>query len=185
VSTNPPPHDRGVLDTSAIIGLPQLTDASALPSQPLITTITLAELSVGPLVAKTDVERASRQTHLQQAEADFDPLPFDSHAARAFGRGRPRPGAAAVGNRQLAPMTRWSRLSPLHSDFLSTPAIRPTSAESTNWKWSPSGFRRQIEQTERDEVVDGLVDAAVADERCVAWWEEGRVVDQSRAEHRG
>jgi predicted nucleic acid-binding protein len=37
-------------------------------------------------VASTDAERAARQAHLQQAEADFDPLPFDTQAARAFGR---------------------------------------------------------------------------------------------------
>jgi tRNA(fMet)-specific endonuclease VapC len=43
-------------------------------------------LSVGPLVAQTDAERAARQAHLQQAEADFDPLPFDAAAARAFGQ---------------------------------------------------------------------------------------------------
>jgi predicted nucleic acid-binding protein len=57
-----------------------------LPAEPLITAVTLAELSVGPLVASTDAERAARQAHLQQAEADFDPLPFDAQAARAFGR---------------------------------------------------------------------------------------------------
>ena len=48
--------------------------------------MTLAELSVGPLVAEDEQERAARQAHLQQAEADFDPLPFDAAAARAFGR---------------------------------------------------------------------------------------------------
>jgi len=53
---------------------------------PLITAITLAELSVGPLVAHDERERAARQAHLQQAEADFDPLPFDAAAARAFGQ---------------------------------------------------------------------------------------------------
>ncbi len=48
--------------------------------------MTLAELSVGPLVAATASERAARQRHLQQAETDFgDPLPFDAEAARAFG----------------------------------------------------------------------------------------------------
>lgn len=66
--------------------LPQLTDVALLPAEPLITAVTLAELSVGPLVASTDAERAARQAHLQQAEADFDPLPFDAQAARAFGR---------------------------------------------------------------------------------------------------
>ena len=48
--------------------------------------ITLAELSVGPLVATTEAERAARLAHLQQAEADFEPLPFDADAARAFGQ---------------------------------------------------------------------------------------------------
>jgi tRNA(fMet)-specific endonuclease VapC len=77
---------RGVLDTSTVILLGRLTDASVLPAEPLITAVTLAELSVGPLVATEQQERASRQAHLQQAEADFDPLPFDAAAARAFGR---------------------------------------------------------------------------------------------------
>ena len=79
-------HGRGVLDTSTVIMLSKITDPTVLPSEPLITTITLAELSVGPLVATTDFERAARQAHVQQAEADFDPLPFDAAAARAFGR---------------------------------------------------------------------------------------------------
>jgi hypothetical protein len=78
-------HPRGILDTSTVILLPQLDDA-ALPDEPLITTVTLAELSVGPLVAKDDMERAARQAQLQQAEADFTPLPFDAAAARAFAR---------------------------------------------------------------------------------------------------
>ena len=51
----------------------------------MITAVTLAELAVGPLVASDDEERARRQIHLQQAEADFVPLPFDAAAARAFG----------------------------------------------------------------------------------------------------
>lgn len=77
---------KGVLDTSTLILLGRLSDVSALPTQPLITSVTLAELSVGPLVARDDNERAARQAHLQQAESDFDPLPFDREAARAFGR---------------------------------------------------------------------------------------------------
>jgi tRNA(fMet)-specific endonuclease VapC len=66
--------------------LQRLTDAATLPDEPLITAVTLAELSVGPLVARDQDERAARQAHLQQAEADFDPLAFDADAARAFGR---------------------------------------------------------------------------------------------------
>ena len=76
----------GLLDTSAVILLPRLVDPRSLPAEPLISTITLAELSVGPLVATDDVERAARLAHLQQAEADFVPLPFDADAARAFGQ---------------------------------------------------------------------------------------------------
>ncbi len=66
--------------------LPRIEDPAALPAEPAITAVTLAELTVGPLVAATDEERAARQAHVQQAEADFDPLPFDAPAARAFGR---------------------------------------------------------------------------------------------------
>ena len=77
---------RGILDTSTLILLGRLRDTDPLPAEPLITAITLAELSVGPLVASTDEERSARQAHLQQAEADFDPLPFDAAAARSFGR---------------------------------------------------------------------------------------------------
>lgn len=79
-------HVRGVLDTSTLISAARIEDAAALPAEPLITTITLAELTVGPLVARTGEERERRQAHLQQAEADFTPLPFDAASARAFGR---------------------------------------------------------------------------------------------------
>jgi tRNA(fMet)-specific endonuclease VapC len=84
--TSPSLNERGILDTNTVIMLPRIEAASSLPAEPLITTVTLAELSVGPLVATTDAERAARQAHVQKAEADFDPLPFDSSAARAFGR---------------------------------------------------------------------------------------------------
>ena len=77
---------RGILDTSALIGLREVEDAEELPGEPLITAVTLAELSVAPLVARTPQEQAARQAVLQRAEADFDPLPFDAEAARAFGR---------------------------------------------------------------------------------------------------
>jgi tRNA(fMet)-specific endonuclease VapC len=86
VASDRPRHLRGLLDTSTVILLPRITDPAALPAEPLITTVTLAELTVGPLVAADDAERAARQAHVQQAEADFDPLPFDAAAARAFGQ---------------------------------------------------------------------------------------------------
>jgi predicted nucleic acid-binding protein len=74
-----------VLDTSTVIVLGRIEDPAVLPEECVISAITLAELSVGPLMADTDVERAARQAHLQQAEADFEVIAFDSSAARAFG----------------------------------------------------------------------------------------------------
>ena len=75
----------GVLDTSTLILIDGL-DPEQLPGEPVITAVTLAELSVGPLVATDDAERAARQARLQQVEAAFEPLPFDVGAARAFGQ---------------------------------------------------------------------------------------------------
>jgi hypothetical protein len=77
---------QGILDTNTLILIDRIEDTTALPSEPLITAVTLAELSVGPLVASDARERAARQARLQQAEADFDPLPFDAAAARSFGQ---------------------------------------------------------------------------------------------------
>ncbi len=74
----------GLLDTNTVILLSRLRDPGSLPEAPLICAITLAELSVGPLVASTDEDRVARQAHLQETEATFDALPFDSAAARAF-----------------------------------------------------------------------------------------------------
>ena len=93
---------EGLLDTSALLTLGRLPNASVLPDVALISAITLAELSVGPLVATDELERARRLAHVQQAEADFDPIPFDAAAARAFGivasayrRSRRKPAARA------------------------------------------------------------------------------------------
>lgn len=74
----------GVLDTSTLILIDRL-DPKDLPAEPVLTVVTLAELSVGPLVAADDAERAARQVRLQETEAAFDPLSFDVSAARAFG----------------------------------------------------------------------------------------------------
>lgn len=79
-------HERGLLDTSLVVSLGGITDAEGLPSRCFVSAITLAELSVGPLVARNDRDRIARQSVLQQVEADFDPIPFDTPAARAFGR---------------------------------------------------------------------------------------------------
>jgi tRNA(fMet)-specific endonuclease VapC len=78
-------HPVGILDTNAVVLLDRL-HPDDLPDEPVITAITLAELSVGPLVAADPGERASRQIRLQETEAAFEPIPFDAPAARAFGR---------------------------------------------------------------------------------------------------
>jgi predicted nucleic acid-binding protein len=75
----------GLLDTSTVILLGRIS-ADDLPDEVLVSAITLAELSVGPLVATNDKDRVARQAHLQQAESDFEPVAFDAAAARAFGR---------------------------------------------------------------------------------------------------
>lgn len=74
----------GILDTNTLILLERL-DPGDLPAEPVISAITLGELSVGPLVTDDDRERAARQTRLQEVESVFEPLPFDAVAARAFG----------------------------------------------------------------------------------------------------
>jgi len=78
-------HDRALLDTSTVLLLPRLGSAADLPVRSMISAVTLAELAVGPLVTDDPVKRATRAAEVQQAEADFDPLPFDAAAARAFG----------------------------------------------------------------------------------------------------
>lgn len=74
----------GILDTNAVVLLARL-DTSQLPERPLITAVTLAELTVGPLVTDDLSERAVRQARLQDAEAAYHPIPFDAACARAYG----------------------------------------------------------------------------------------------------
>lgn len=73
----------GLLDTSVVIALPTLTPAE-LPAFPAISSITLAELSAGPLSSADLEERHRRQIVLQYAESTFDPIPFDAACARRF-----------------------------------------------------------------------------------------------------
>lgn len=75
----------GVLDTSVVIDLPVI-DESLLPIEVAITAVTLAELSQGPHLAATSLERSLRLERLQVVEAVFPaPLPFDAAAARRYG----------------------------------------------------------------------------------------------------
>lgn len=87
------PHVRGLLDTSVIIGL-ELLDRESLPDECAVSAITIAELSSGPSAATTTEQQAARQDRLQRTEAGFAAIPFDSQAARAFGRMAPALRAA-------------------------------------------------------------------------------------------
>lgn len=78
-------HPVGLLDTNTVILMAGIAP-SDLPEKPLISAITIAELSVGPLIATDEEVRAVRLGHLQQADADYESLPFDTAAARAFGQ---------------------------------------------------------------------------------------------------
>src|SRR5450755_1772780 len=79
-----PAPERGVIDTSVVIGLERI-DLETLPLQLAIAAITLAELAAGPHATSDPSERARRQQRLQLAEATFDSLPFDADCARAYG----------------------------------------------------------------------------------------------------
>ena len=80
-----PRHQRGLIDTSVVIDLEKL-DPAQLPSEVAVSALTMAKLAAGPHATADPVERGRRQDRLQRAEAAFDPLPFDTDAARAYGR---------------------------------------------------------------------------------------------------
>ncbi|MER6396370.1 type II toxin-antitoxin system VapC family toxin [Kitasatospora sp. NPDC059973] len=85
---------QGILDTNIMI-LRKWVDPDELPAEMAITAITLAELSSGPHEVRRNeeqndydehAERARRLDVLQRAENEFDPIPFDTEAARIYGR---------------------------------------------------------------------------------------------------
>ncbi len=76
----------GLVDTSVVIDWDDPAVLKAFPDQVAVSTITLAQLAAGPHLAKDPLERARRQTRLQQVESLFEPLAFDTAAARSFGQ---------------------------------------------------------------------------------------------------
>ena len=82
-----PRPERGLLDTSVVIDLERIS-ADELPSEVAISAITMAELTAGPHATNDPAERSRRQDRLQRTEAAFDPLPFNTEAARAYGGAR-------------------------------------------------------------------------------------------------
>ena len=78
-------HPRGLADTGVVIDLEKIEPAD-LPVEVAISAVTLAELAAGPHADTDREERARRQDRLQRAEATFEVFPFDTAAARAYGR---------------------------------------------------------------------------------------------------
>lgn len=74
---------RAVLDTSVLIGTQQI----ASDVEAAISTVSVAELHFGLLVARDDAARALRAARLGVIEARFpDPLAIDDRVAREWGR---------------------------------------------------------------------------------------------------
>ncbi len=74
-----------MLDTSVVVDH-DLVDPALLPDESAIAAVTLAELAAGPHATKDEQERARRQDRLQWAAATWDPIPFNTEAARTYGR---------------------------------------------------------------------------------------------------
>ncbi|BBA99003.1 putative PilT domain-containing protein [Actinacidiphila reveromycinica] len=68
----PAEYAQGLLATGIVV-LCKWIDPAELPAEVAITAITLAE-------------RGRRLDILQRAENEFDPIPFDTEAARIYGR---------------------------------------------------------------------------------------------------
>lgn len=93
---------RLLLDTSVLIGGERVRPGA----QSAISTVSIAELHFGLLVAADDDTRAVRAARLGVLEARFpDPLPIDDRVAREWGRLQ-----AAVANRGGQPRRRSADL---------------------------------------------------------------------------
>jgi len=94
---------EALLDTSVLVG-PE-PSSRLLPTDAAISVVTLAELSLGVLVATGLEERTRRLAVLTEADRHFEALPVDDAVARAYAavvaaarrRGvRPRPFDALI-----------------------------------------------------------------------------------------
>ena len=74
--------ERGLLDTSVVIA----EDLTPIPGVLAISTVTLAELHFGVLVAKSAGVRAERLRRLSILQRRFDALPLDEVVAASYGR---------------------------------------------------------------------------------------------------
>jgi predicted nucleic acid-binding protein len=71
-----------VLDTNLVIA----TDVPVLEGELAISSITVAELHFGVLVAREPSARAERLRRLSVLQRAFDPLPVDDAVAASYGR---------------------------------------------------------------------------------------------------
>lgn len=72
---------RALLDTSIVIA----TDVGELDGELAISSVTLAELHFGVLVARDPVTRAERLRRLSVLQRRFDALPLDDAVAASYG----------------------------------------------------------------------------------------------------
>ncbi len=79
-----------MLDTNILI-LRRAIDPALLPDQAAISTVVLGELAAGVHLVRAELPdsqrvRSDRLALLQQAESEFDPIPYTGDAARMYGR---------------------------------------------------------------------------------------------------
>lgn len=75
---------RGILDTSVFIAGEQDRALGELPEHVAVSTVTLAELELGVLVAEDTAARARRLATLSRARDMFEALVIDQAVASAF-----------------------------------------------------------------------------------------------------
>lgn len=78
----------GLLDTCVVIEMAHPAfDHGVLPRESVISSVTLGELSAGPLLAPDPAEASARLRVLQAAEEVYGAsvVPYDAAAARVFG----------------------------------------------------------------------------------------------------
>ncbi len=69
-----------VLDTSVVV-----SELTPIPGRMAISTVTIAELHFGVLMARDARARAARLRRLSSVERLFDPLPVDDAVAASYG----------------------------------------------------------------------------------------------------
>ncbi|MPZ89377.1 MAG: hypothetical protein GEU81_15175, partial [Nitriliruptorales bacterium] len=104
---------------------------------------------------------AARQAHLQQAETDFEPLPFDAEAARAFG--------------QVAASLRRSGRMPAARAYDAMIAAVAIANELPSTPANPSDFKG----IDRLDLVPVPVPGALEQHRSRAVGQDGRVIEHA------